>query len=52
MLRFYILACIIGLFVLVIMDPIKGLGIIAFFSLVFGIPMFATKGKTNDQDRQ
>lgn len=52
MLRFYILACIIGLFVLVITDPIKGLGIIAFFSLVFGIPMFVTKGNPNDKDRQ
>ena len=44
MLRFYILACIMGLFVLVITDPIKGLGIIAFFGLVFGVPVFLRKG--------
>jgi hypothetical protein len=52
MLRFYILACIMGLFVLVITDPIKGLGIIAFFGLVFGVPVFFAKGKPNEQDRK
>lgn len=52
MLRFYILACIIGIFVLVITDPIKGLGIIAFFGLIFGVPIFFTKGESNEQDRK
>lgn len=51
MLRLYVLACILAVVALMVLDPVKGFGIVAFFALIFGIPIFLSKG-SSDQERK
>lgn len=52
MLHAYMLACLIGILLLVIFDPVKGLGIIAGFVVVFGVQILFSSGLKNDKGKK